>query len=346
MPPDDLSADRGGVNGPSPVAGDATAPRPKRLPPATAPLQMLPEFIHAMLYRGEVTRAEHMRKMVEALEPRSPALAKRVRRMIPNQMSPIPTMPSSLLDCSTPRFGLDGVVMSRAVRRELDALVSEHGRADELLAYGLNPRNRVLLFGPPGNGKTMIAEALAKELDLPFMTAAYGGLIDSHLGVTGRNIATLFQYVNAVPCVLFLDEFDAVGAARSDGSDVREFRRVTNQLLLVLDRLSPRCVLVAATNEDSLIDAALKRRFDMPLCIAKPDAALKLECALLELDPKLTPGRDMRSLAERVAGGPAGSLDDVTKICRKLRRDAVLNDGRGAESILGGVPQYASGNVA
>lgn len=305
-----------------------------RSPSPSAALSLLPDFVRAMLYESEERRATQARLLIEALEGRNPAVARRLKQLFPQRMAPVPMVPKTLVSFVDPRFDLSGVVMPPHIRADLQALLAEHSRAEELRRFDLHPRNRILLSGPPGNGKTMIAEALAKELGLIFLTASYSGLIDSHLGVTGRNIDELFRYVNAVPCLLFLDEFDAIGAARTEGSDVREFRRVTNQLLVTLDQLSPRSVLVAATNAEDLIDTALKRRFDMPMVIGTPNRELKLECALRELNPAVTPGFDMRDLAIRVADGPAQNLDEVVKLCRKLRRDAVLNGGSGFDEIL------------
>ena len=313
---------------------DAVAAPAAKRPPASAALQLLPDFLQAMLYGTETRRAEQIQKIIEAVEARQPALANRIRRLVPQTLKTVPQMPSNLMSASEPRFGLDEVIMGPGLRSEFASFIAEHQRAAELARFKLYPRHRILLSGPPGNGKTMIAEALAKELGLMFFTADYSGLVDSHLGVTSRNVSTLFSYVNAVPCLLFLDEFDAVGADRGGGHDVREFRRVTNQMLVTLDRLSPECVLVAATNAEALIDPALKRRFDMPAHVAAPDKSLKLACAQKELSPNLTPGYDMLALAMRVADSGAISLDEVTKLCRRLRRDAVLNGGKGVQRIL------------
>lgn len=229
---------------------------------------------------------------------------------------------------------MDAVFLPADVEHGCRAIIAEHHRRDELASFGLAPRHKVLLHGAPGNGKTMLAEALAKELDIPLLRVKYAGLIASYLGDTGKNIATIFEFAETAPCLLFLDEFDGIGAARHDNQDVGEMRRITNQLLILLDRLPPYCVFVAATNGYDLIDYALKRRFDFNIEILAPDEPLRRRCALAEIDPRLTPGHDITDLARSIAALPLKNVHEVVQLCRRLRRDLVLNDGRGLELLL------------
>jgi len=120
---------------------------------------------------------------------------------------------------------------------------------------------------------------------------------------------------------------------RRDGNDVAEIRRVTNQLLIAIDRLPPSCMFIAATNLFVRLDSAVVRRFDFVLEIPTPTEETRLLCATKELDIALTPGKDVSHLARAVANLPLKSLSAVVDRCREIRRDLVLNDGRGIDEL-------------
>lgn len=169
-----------------------------------------------------------------------------------------------------PRRSLDDLYLSREVRYACDELVEEQRRADVLRAHGLEPRHRLLLAGPPGNGKTSLAEALAYELALPFFTVRYEAVVTSYLGETAQRLRRLFDFVRTEPCLLFFDEFDAIGKERGDIHETGEIKRVITTLLLQLDDLPSYCVLVGATNHPELLDRATWRRFELRLEIGSP----------------------------------------------------------------------------
>ena len=128
-------------------------------------------------------------------------------------------------------------------------------------SHGLQPRHRVLLAGPPGNGKTALAEAIAEALALPFLIVRYEALIGSFLGETAQRLAQLFAFARTLPCVLFFDEFDVVGKERGDAHETGEIKRVVSNLLLQIDALPSHVIAVAATNHSELLDSAVWRRF-------------------------------------------------------------------------------------
>jgi len=160
--------------------------------------------------------------------------------------------------------------LNRVVRSACDELIEEQRRADVLRASGLEPRHRVLLVGPPGNGKTSLAESLAYELALPLFTVRYDAVVTSYLGETAQRLRRLFDFVRTEPCVLFFDEFDAIGKERGDLHETGEIKRVVTTLLLQLDDLPSYCVLVGATNHPELLDRATWRRFELKLEIGRP----------------------------------------------------------------------------
>lgn len=138
---------------------------------------------------------------------------------------------------------------------------------------GISPS--ILLYGPPGCGKTKLANHIAARLELPLITARCDTLISSYLGSTSKNIRNLFDHVSSRPCVLFLDEFDAFAKARDDQHELGELKRVVVSLLQNIDSLPTSTILIAATNHESLLDPAVWRRFSYRLKIGLPDANLR-----------------------------------------------------------------------
>lgn len=155
-------------------------------------------------------------------------------------------------------------------RRVITELVEEHHRSDLLRSYNLNPRNRLLLTGAPGNGKTSLAEAIANALMVPLIVARYEGLITSFLGETASRLRRLFDYVHTRHCVLFFDEFDTLGKERGDIHETGEIKRVVSSLLLQIDDLPSHVVVVCATNHPELLDRAVWRRFQIRLELPRP----------------------------------------------------------------------------
>jgi len=165
---------------------------------------------------------------------------------------------------------LDSLILEQRIKQNLHDLIQEHFRSDLLRSYNLEPRNRVMLAGPPGNGKTSIAEALATELMVPLITVRYEGLVGSYLGETANRLNELFNYVKTKRCVLFFDEFDTIGKERGDTQETGEIKRVVSSLLLQIDKLPSHVVVVTATNHPELLDRAVWRRFQVKLEINSP----------------------------------------------------------------------------
>jgi AAA+ superfamily predicted ATPase len=118
-----------------------------------------------------------------------------------------------------PRRRLDELVLPEMTARATRQLIEEQQRASLLRSHSLEPRNRLLLVGPPGNGKTTLAEAVAESLAVPFFVVRYESVIGSYLGETAARLRRVFEFARTTPCVLFFDEFDTVG--KSSASSVR-----------------------------------------------------------------------------------------------------------------------------
>jgi SpoVK/Ycf46/Vps4 family AAA+-type ATPase len=169
-----------------------------------------------------------------------------------------------------PRRKLDDLVLPETTRLATRQLIEEQQRASLLRSHSLEPRHRILLVGPPGNGKTTLAEAIAEGLAMPFFIVRYEGMIGSFLGETASRLKRVFEYARTTPCVLFFDEFDAVGKERGDKHETGEIKRVVTSLLMQIDDLPSYVVVIAATNHAELLDRAVWRRFQLRLPLPAP----------------------------------------------------------------------------
>lgn len=147
--------------------------------------------------------------------------------------------------------------------RDLAERIQRHNQAAAILAErDIRYCNATLLHGDSGTGKTTFARYLAYKLDLPLMLLNLSNVLDQYLGGSQKNISQVFSYVTSVPCVICVDEIDAIGMSRGDSRDVTEISRVTIALMQALDTLPNHVVLVATTNRKDKLDDALLRRFN------------------------------------------------------------------------------------
>jgi SpoVK/Ycf46/Vps4 family AAA+-type ATPase len=189
-----------------------------------------------------------------------------------------------------PRRQLDDLILPAVTRRAVDRLVQEQQRADFLRAHGIEPRNRILLVGPPGTGKTTLAEAIAEAVSVSLFVVRYELMIGSYLGETATRMKRIFDYARTTPCVLFFDEFDAIAKERSDVHETGEIKRVVSSLLMQIDELPSYTIVVAATNHPELLDRAAWRRFQLRLSLPRPsakDLAQYVEIFLKRLSEKV-----------------------------------------------------------
>ncbi len=180
----------------------------------------------------------------------------------------------AILSTRYPTERLVDMVLPRDLEDRLERVLLEQRQQERLRSYGLRARRKLLLVGPPGAGKTMTAASLAGELNLPLFTVVLDGLITKFMGETASKLRLVFDAMAAVRGVYFFDEFDAIGARRSERQDVGEIRRVLSSFLQFLEQDDSPGLVVAATNHPELLDKALFRRFDDVLEYLLPDAKL------------------------------------------------------------------------
>lgn len=177
---------------------------------------------------------------------------------------------------SIPKRKLDQLILPDNVLKLARELIEEQMRSDVLRSYGLEPRNKILLIGEPGNGKTSFAEAIAEALMIPLLSVRYESVVGSYLGETASRLSKLIDYAKTRQCVLFFDEFETLGKERGDTHETGEIKRVVSSLLLHLDSLPSYVVVIGATNHESLLDKAAWRRFQLRMELPRPTRA-KLE---------------------------------------------------------------------
>jgi SpoVK/Ycf46/Vps4 family AAA+-type ATPase len=176
----------------------------------------------------------------------------------------------SIVSEKVPEKTLEELLLPQTIIDNCKALIEEHARADLLRSHGLEPRNKVLLIGPPGNGKTSLAEAIAEALMVPILIVKYEALIGAYLGETASRLGKLFDYVKTRQCVLFFDEFETIAKERGDTHETGEIKRVVSSLLLQIDALPSYVIAIAATNHEFLLDKAAWRRFQIKIELLEP----------------------------------------------------------------------------
>ncbi len=224
-----------------------------------------------------------------------------------------------------PKRRLDDLILPSVVRRAADELVEEQQRADLLRAHGLEPRHRILLVGPPGTGKTTLAEAIAESAGVPLFVVRYEAMIGSYLGETAARLKRVFDYARTTPCLLFFDEFDAIGKERGDVHETGEIKRVVTSLLMQVDDLPSYTIIAAATNHPELLDRGSWRRFQLRLPLPLPDS--RALTRYVEAFSKRLPepiGHAPATIARRLG---KISYAEVEQFCLDIHRRSVLAIG-------------------
>jgi SpoVK/Ycf46/Vps4 family AAA+-type ATPase len=183
-------------------------------------------------------------------------------------------------------------IFAQSTTQHLERVIRERLDAEKLLSEGVMPPRTILLKGPPGTGKTILARWLAAQVHLKLVTLDLATAISSYLGKTGMNLRRVLDYARATPCLLLLDEFDSIAKKRDDSTDVGELKRIVNVLLKELEDWPAQSILVAATNHPELLDQAIARRFDRIINTELPtssERALILNQSLGRFAKKIKP---------------------------------------------------------
>lgn len=272
------------------------------------------------------------RKTAEALiaeerEKGHGILAERLSNSItaakPQQSPSLNTKQSELFYEITPNRKLSSLLISQLSLSQINDLIEEQHRAELLHAYNLTARNRILLVGSPGNGKTSLAEAIATELMVPLCVIRYETLIGSYLGETASRLKQIIDYAKTQRCVLFLDEFETIGKERGDTHETGEIKRVVSSLLLQLDDLPDYVVVIAASNHPELLDKAVWRRFQLRIELPLPTRE-QISQFIVAMENKTTIkfGYAAETIAKKMLGT---NFSEIEELCLTIVRRAVLN---------------------
>jgi SpoVK/Ycf46/Vps4 family AAA+-type ATPase len=252
-------------------------------------------------------------------------------------------------DAERPGLLLADVAGMAEVKARLEAAFLAPMRNPELRKlYGKSLRGGLLLYGPPGCGKTFIARAVAGELGAKFMAVSFADVVDMYIGSSERNIREIFATAREnSPCVIFLDEVDAIGQKRSQLRST-PMRSVVNQLLLELDDVTggnDGVFVLAATNHPWDVDSALRRpgRLDRTLLVLPPDEEARAAVFRYHLRDRPVAGIQLAALAARTDGY---SSADIAHICESAAELALLDSARtgqvrmiGQDDLLGAAGQ-------
>lgn len=228
----------------------------------------------------------------------------------------------SLVIVDNPETTRSALVMPKGLKSRIDRIITEYRQQDRLKAHGLTPRRKILLAGPPGTGKTMTARVLAHELQLPLHTVQMHKLVTKFMGESSAKLRQVFDLIQEAPGVYLFDEFDAVGAERSMDNDVGEMRRVLNSFLQFIEQDRSDSLIVAATNNPTLLDRALFRRFDDVLHYELPNNAARRELMANVLGAYLPD--NFKWPADKTSAGLNHA--EVDSACRDAIKQMILSD--------------------
>ncbi len=225
----------------------------------------------------------------------------------------------------------DAPLLSGEVEEVLTQLIAERRQSDRLRAMGLTPTRSAIFVGPPGVGKTLTARWLAAQLKVPLYVLDLTAVMSSLLGKSGANLRAAIDFAKREPCVLLLDEIDAIAKRRSDDSDVGELKRLVTVILQEVDEWTASSVLLAATNHPELIDPALWRRFDLVVQFKTPDEQAVKEAIKRFLGPDYALfARWIDILVFAFAGH---SFSDIERDVQRFRRAVALGTTTDADLV-------------
>jgi len=208
---------------------------------------------------GRLIIAEEIKRAVDKSRPRTITL------------NPLQKDLQGLIIELIPDKRLPDLVISQDINRRLERILTEYKQRHKLQKFGLSHRRKILLAGPPGTGKTMTASVLANEMHLPLLIVSMDRMVTKYMGETGAKLRLIFDAIKERNGIYLFDEFDAIGAERGNENEVGEMRRVLNAFLQFIENDFSESLIIAATNNLSVLDPALFRRFDDVIYFKNPD---------------------------------------------------------------------------
>ena len=229
---------------------------------------------------------------------------------------------NSMLLPSMPNCSLSELIVSDEINEKIQRILNEYRNRNKLYAFGLTNRRKILIEGQPGTGKTFTASVIASELSLPMYTVQMDKLVTKFMGETSVKLRQVFDAIESITGVYFFDEFDAIGADRSLDNEVGEMRRILNSFLQFIEQDTSESLIIAATNNQKLLDQALFRRFDDVLHYSLPtdDEIQRLfEYKLVSYDSHFI-------ISDTLIHDAKGlSHAEIVKVCEDAIKSSILN---------------------
>ncbi len=225
---------------------------------------------------------------------------------------------------NVPAVNLSNIIASPNITDKIKRVILEFVQRDKLRKHNLENRRKVLLSGPSGTGKTLTASIIANELDLPLFTILMDKMVTKYMGETSAKLRQVFDLIEQKQGVYLFDEFDAIGGERSRDNDVGEMRRVLNSFLQFIERDNSDSLIIAITNNKSLLDQALFRRFDDVILYNLP----KKEEKLALLKNRLARYRKNKEVSfEQLLSDINGlSHAEISLACMDAIKETILNE--------------------
>ena len=269
--------------------------------------------------RGHGKLAEELRALVDQAKAKRLVLNTSIKNPLP--ASKPNSELTNLFSISYPKLRLNDMVLNAELNQQLNRILREQRYAAEILSHGLSPRRKLLLVGPPGNGKTMTASVLAGELGLPLFQVRLDGLITKFMGETATKLRQIFESTYQNKGIYFFDEFDAIGSQRGLANDVGEIRRILNSFLQMIEQDDSHSLIIGATNHPDILDNALFRRFDDLLYYELPDEIHIANMLKSRLSHMAVKNISWKRLANKALGL---SYAELTRVANEAMKSALI----------------------
>lgn len=232
-----------------------------------------------------------------------------------------------------PNINFNDVGGMDSVKKEIDLKIIKPLLHPELYkAYGKKTGGGILLYGPPGCGKTFISKATAGQVNAKFLSITLNDILDMWIGNSEKNLHEIFELARQnTPCVLFIDEIDALGASRSDMKQ-SSGRHLINQFLQELDGIDSTnegILIIGATNTPWNLDPAFRRpgRFDRIVFVPPPDVTSRESILRLKLSNKPTGTIDLQTIAKKAENYSGADIDAIIDIAIEQKIESSFSDG-------------------
>lgn len=291
-------------------------------------------YAKGLLKEHSITKAIETYKKALAIDPKyfDEELDSQLRQKGSNEVSETEEEVDSRF-LQKPNVNFSDVGGMESVKKEIELKIIKPLLYPELYkAYGKKVGGGILLYGPPGCGKTFIAKATAGQVNAKFISVSINDILDMWIGNSEKNLHEIFELArNNTPCVLFIDEIDALGASRSDMKQ-SSGRHLINQFLQELDgidSINEGVLIIGATNTPWNLDPAFRRpgRFDRIVFLPPPDTTNRESILRLKLKNKPTGTIDIQTIAKRAENYSGADIDAIIDIAIEQKLESSFSDG-------------------